>query len=130
MSDATISAMAVARLHEAREAAEHKLCEGETLVGVLPALSPPPDAAAGGLVLAFLIPVIRGVERWHWHRTSRRLATDSRFPLAPRMIVALTDRRLLIWEARRRWRLGAFLGFVTLADDFAKSLAPPVREVP
>jgi len=108
-----------------RDVAEGELQGGEKLVGVMPALSPRPAASAGGLVPAFLIPIIRGVERWHWRRTSRRTAASSRFPLAPRMIVGLTDRRLLMWEARRRWRVGEFLGYVTL-DRVVQADAPTV----
>jgi hypothetical protein len=108
-----------------RETAEAELREGETLVGVLPALSPPPDAGAGGLVPPFLIPIIRAAEGWHWRRATRRRATTSRFPLAPRMIVALTDTRLLVWQARWRWRVGAFLGYVTL-DRVVQADAPTV----
>ena len=36
----------------------------------------------------------------------------SMFPLAPRMFIVLTNRELLIWAARRNWRLGDYLGSV------------------
>jgi len=30
------------------------------------------------------------------------------------MVMALTERRLLIWATGRRWSMGPFIGFVTL----------------
>jgi len=107
------------------DAAEQELHSGETLLGVVPALSPPPEDTVGGLLPAFMIPIISMAERWHWRRTSRRAAVASRFPLAPRMLVGVTDQRMLVWEARRRWRVGDFLGYVTL-DRVVQADAPTV----
>lgn len=93
--------------------AASELRDRESIVALFPALSPP-DEGGSGLVPALLIPVIAAVERWHWRRTAQRLAKQSLFPLAPRMVVALTERRVLIWAAARGWAAGPFIGFVTL----------------
>jgi len=94
-------------------AAASELREGESIVALFPALSPTDDRGSG-LVPALLIPVILAADRWHWRRTAQRLARQSRFPLTPRMAMALTERRLLIWATGRRWSVGPFIGFVTL----------------
>jgi hypothetical protein len=96
-----------------RAAAVDKLRDGESIVALFPALTPPDDGGSG-LVPALLIPLIAAVESWHWRHTARKLARQSLFPLAPRMVVALTERRLLVWTAGRRWSLGPFIGFVTM----------------
>lgn len=110
---------------DAQVAVERELRDGESLVGLVPALAPHPDTGGGGLLPAWVIPVIWAVERWRWHRSSRQLAVASMFPLAPRMFIAATDRRLLIWRSRRRWRFGGFLGYVTL-DRIVRADAPTV----
>jgi hypothetical protein len=95
-----------------REAAAAEVRAGETVLWILPALSP--QERDGGLAITVLILPLMALRRWMWHRSTRAAAKQSLFPLAPRMILALTDRRLLIWSARRRFRLGEFIGFVTL----------------
>jgi len=58
-------------------------------------------------------------------RRLRAQARESIFPLAPRMIIGLTNRRLLIWSVRPGWRLGPFLGYVT-RDRIMQATAPTV----
>jgi hypothetical protein len=59
------------------------------------------------------MPLIMTVEYVLWRRRSRAVGRASLFPLAPRMIIGLTSQRLMIWAARRRWRLGKLLGYVS-----------------
>jgi hypothetical protein len=101
-----------------------ELRDGEQLRAVIPAFAPSPDSGSG-FVPAIMIPVIAVVERWHWRRTTRSTAERSLFPLAPRMLLGLTDRRLLVWSSRRNWRLGNFLGDVAL-DRIVDAQAPTV----
>jgi hypothetical protein len=109
-----------------RAQAEAQLRGGETLRVLLPALTPRPEGGRGLVPVALLVLPINAVQRWQWRRASRTSAKQSIFPLAPRMFVGLTERRLLVW-GRRGARLGPFLGFVTL-DRVVDAAAPTVSE--
>jgi hypothetical protein len=63
---------------------------------------------------AALLPVVAVVERWQDRRSARQTSKTSLFPLAPRMVMGLTNRRILTWTAGRRWSMGSFLGFVPI----------------
>jgi hypothetical protein len=45
-----------------------------------------------------------------WRYRARAASRSAQAPLAPRMIIAFTGRRLVIWAARRGWRLGKVIG--------------------
>jgi len=99
---------------------------GEHLWALITAITPAPDYGSGGLVLlAPLIPVIMAAHLAAWRKHSRAASIRTGFPLAPRMIIGVTDRRLIIWTARRRWRIGASLGSVKL-DRIVAAEAPTV----
>jgi hypothetical protein len=98
-----------------------ELRASEQRLALFPALTP--SDSGGGLAPAELFPLIMAVEHLAWRQRSRAAARTSMFPLAPRMIIGLTDQRLLIWVARRRWRLGAFLGDVP-RDRIVQATAP------
>jgi hypothetical protein len=96
--------------HRAAAAAEVR--DGETVLWIVPALSNyDPDDFYGP---SELMVVFVAMQRWLSKRSARAAAKESLFPLAPRMVLALTDQRLLVWSARRRFRLGEFIGFVSL----------------
>jgi hypothetical protein len=94
-----------------RVAASADLRRGEPLIALFPALTP--SDSEGGLAPVGLIPLIMAVEYLQWRHRNRATGRTSLFPLAPRMIIALTNQRLVIWTARRRWRLGNLLGDVS-----------------
>lgn len=100
-----------------------ELRAGERLLAVFPAVTP--AAEGGGLVPAELAPLVMVAERVWRRRRDRVAAQASIFPLAPRMLVGLTDRRLLIWSAHWRWRPGSYLGYVS-RDRIIQSTAPTV----
>jgi len=96
-------------------AAAADLEPGERLWALVPAITPAPDHGSGGLVvLPPLIPLMMAAQRAAWRKHAHAASVRSGFPLAPRMIIGLTDRRLMIWTARRRWRAGVSLGSVKL----------------
>jgi hypothetical protein len=81
----------------------------ERPVTLFTALIPPPES--GGVVIAGeLAPLVWAV--WHatWRHKTRAASRSADVPLAPRMIIAVTSRRLVIWAASRRWRLGKVVG--------------------
>ncbi|HEY7143700.1 MAG TPA: hypothetical protein VH637_05580 [Streptosporangiaceae bacterium] len=94
---------------------------GEVLLAVFPALTP--ADAGGGLAPAELWPLVLIIEHVMLRRRSRRIARSSMFPLAPRMVMALTDRRLLIRAGRHGWQAGRFLGYVS-RDRIVQATAP------
>jgi hypothetical protein len=114
--------------HWEQALAAAELQPGERLLALVPAITPPPDHGSGGLVLPGLVPLvplIMALQRAAWRKHTRAAATRSVFPLAPRMIIGMTDRRLVIWAARRRWHIGASLGSVWL-DRIIAADAPTV----
>jgi hypothetical protein len=104
-------AVATSFREQALAAARAEVRAGESVFAVFPAATL--EESTGGLAPGELWPLIIAVE--HLIRR-RRDHTDSRaslFPLSPRMIIALSDQRLLIWAARLNWRPGNFLGYVS-----------------
>lgn len=114
-----------ASLSDARQGAVAELRPGEKLERILPAVSPPPDTGSGGLAPALLVPLMTAVAHRQWRRDTHATAARSQFPLAPRMVVALTDERLLVWAASRRWQVRGLLGEVG-RDRIVDAEAPTV----
>jgi hypothetical protein len=89
---------------------------------VLAARIRPPDSC-GRIVLpaAALIPLVRGVSQARQRRKASRLADTSGVPLASRMMLVLTDRRLLVFcpGGRNGHDLGGLLGSVARGDIMA-----------
>jgi hypothetical protein len=88
-----------------------QLRPGEMVEGLFPAATIR-DRGRGLTPLEFL-PLIVAAEYLAQRRRDRRAGRESLFPLQPRMVMALTDQRVLIWAARLRWRPGRFMGYVT-----------------
>lgn len=95
----------------------------EPLLALVPALTP--GGSNGGLAPAELTPLIMLAERIASRRRTRAAARASAFPLAPRMVIGLTGRRLLIWSTRSRWQAGTYLGEVS-RDRIVLSTSPTV----
>jgi hypothetical protein len=95
---------------------------GESVEQVLAARIRPPDSC-GRIVLpaAALIPLVRGVSRARQRRKASRLTDQTGFPLASRMMLVLTDRRLLVFcpGGRNGHDLGGLLGSVARGDIIA-----------
>jgi len=92
-----------------RAAATAGLAPGEQISALFTALIP--DQFADGLVIAAeLAPLIRLIDHAAVRRKARAASRSAQVPLAPRMIIALTSQRLMIWAAHRGWRLGNAIG--------------------
>jgi hypothetical protein len=100
-----------------------ELRPGESALGLFPAATA--DDSGPGFAPAELWPLIIAAEQLMRHRRDRAAARASLFPLGPRMIIALTDQRLLIWAAKLNWRPGRFLGYVS-RDRILQVTAPTV----
>jgi hypothetical protein len=101
--------------------ARSELRPGEMLQAMFPAVSRPADDDR--LRHPLLMIPGRVADRLTLRRRLRRLTKESIFPLAPRMIVGLTTRRIMIWSARPGWRVGPFLGYVS-RDRVLQATAP------
>jgi len=84
---------------------------GESVLALFPAVTL--EESSGGLAPAGLWPMIMAVEHRIRRRRDHAASRASLFPLSSRMIIALSDQRLLIWAARLKWRPGNFLGYVS-----------------
>jgi hypothetical protein len=73
------------------------------------AVTPAPESGVL-LIEAVLAPLAWAVWRAMWSHNVRVASRAAGVPLAPRMIVALTPKRLVIWRATRNWRLGKVSG--------------------
>jgi hypothetical protein len=94
---------------------------GESVEQVLAARIRPPDSC-GRIVLpaAALIPLVRGVSWARQRRRAARLSDRAGFPLASRMMLVLTDRRLLVFcPGGNGHDLGGLLGSVARGDIIA-----------
>jgi hypothetical protein len=111
---------------ECDRAVAAQLRDGEVAGPAIAAILPNPDpGTAYGVSSAFpLLWLLRGVARW---RARRSVQVSTGFPTAPRMVLALSGERLLVWSASRRWRLGEFLGDVPLGTITA-ARAPTVGQ--
>ena len=92
-----------------RAAATARLDPGEQVMAVFGALIPH-QVSIGHLIAPELAPLIRLMDHAVWRHQARTASRSAQVPLAPRMIIAFTGRRLVIWAARRRWRLGKVIG--------------------
>lgn len=76
----------------------------EHLVTLFTALIPPPES--GGVVMAgALVPLVWAARHASWRHAARAAGRAAGIPVAPRMIVAMSARRIVIWRATRGWRL-------------------------
>ena len=81
----------------------------ERPVALFAALVPPPEWG-GQVVDVIFAPLAWAV--WHatWRRSVRAASQAAGVALAPRMVIALTPRRMVVWPASRRWQLGPMAG--------------------
>jgi hypothetical protein len=108
--------------HAFLETIKTELRPGESPLAVFPASTTAEPAE--GLAPAELWPVIIAADRLLRWRRNRAVSRASLFPLSSRMLMGLTDQRLLIWAAGPRWRPGRFLGYV--ARDRILQVTAPV----
>jgi hypothetical protein len=101
--------------------ARSELRRGEALRSIFPALSQ--SAPGGGMMPAELMLAVVAAEHLAHRRRLRAQAKESMFPLASRMIIGLSNQRLLIWSVRPGWRLGSFIGYVA-RDRILQATAP------
>ncbi len=102
--------------------ARSELRRGEVLHAIFPAIT---QSSSGGMMPAELMLAVLAAEHLTHRRRLRAQARESMFPLASRMIIGLSNRRLLIWSVRPGWRLGSFIGYVA-RDRILQATAPTV----
>lgn len=95
----------------------------ERPVALFTALIPPPEWG-GQIIDVILAPLVWAA--WHvtWHRSARAASLAAGVALAPRMVIAVTPRRMVVWQASRRWRLGIMAGELS-RDLIVGATAPP-----
>jgi hypothetical protein len=98
----------------------------ETAEPVLPAIAPNSDPGTA-FGLAFAMPMLWVTRRLSRQRRDRRVLAQSGFPLAQRMVLAVTKDRLLVWSANRRWKPMSFLGALS-RERIVRADAPTVGE--
>jgi hypothetical protein len=103
--------------------AKSELRRGELLQAIFPALSQ--SSSAGGMAPAELMLGVLAADHLTHRRRMRAQARESMFPLASRMIIGLSNQRLLIWSVRPGWRLGSFIGYVA-RDRILQATAPTI----
>jgi hypothetical protein len=70
----------------------------------------PRQVVSGHVIASELVPLMWLLNHVAWRYRARVVSRSSGVPLAPRMIMAFTGRRLVIWAARRGWRPGRVIG--------------------
>ena len=95
----------------------------ERPVALFTALVPPPEWG-GQIVDVIVAPLVWAV--WHatWRRSARAASRAAGVALAPRMVIALTPRRMVVWQASRRWQVGTMAGELP-RDLIVGATAPP-----
>lgn len=91
---------------------------GEPVEGIFTAVMPG-EERGGGLAFGGLWPVVMAVEYAMRRSSVRETVQTVGVPLARRMIIALTPRRMVIGQADRRWRLRMIMGDLP-RDQIAK----------
>jgi hypothetical protein len=104
-------AVATSLREKALAAVQAEVRPGESVLALIPAITL--EESSGGLAPAALWPLIMAVEHLIRRRRDHEASRASLFPLSSRMIIALSDQRLMIWAARLNWRPGSFLGYVS-----------------
>lgn len=104
-----------------------RLAPGEELEAWFGATTARPDNDGRGFVMeAALVPLLWAVDYLTWLYTTRKASRASGVPLARRMIIAVTSRRLLIHKSSRRWTLGDLAGEIPREQVTAVTIYGPV----
>ena len=82
---------------------------GERPTVLFTAVNPSPESR-GLIVTSGLVPLFWAARRVARERAARAVGREAGVPVAPRMIIALTPSRMVIWRAARGWRLGELSG--------------------
>jgi hypothetical protein len=101
----------------------HEIPAGARVFRAIPP-NPDPGSAFGLTVAMPLLWAYRRVSRRRHHRVAHE---RSGLPLARRMLLAVTDDRVLVWSASKAWRLQAFLGEVA-RSQIRQATAPTVGQ--
>ncbi|HVV76245.1 MAG TPA: hypothetical protein VHC43_09440 [Mycobacteriales bacterium] len=86
-----------------RAAVDSQLRPSESLRFIASARTKPGDTG-GGLTLMPLGTLYRWAHRYFENASAKRASSNHSFPLRRRMIWAVTDRRIIVWELARRPR--------------------------
>jgi hypothetical protein len=100
---------------------------GESLRRVFHVIIPPPSGGVAWGDAAVVVPLVRIVGRVMWNRAAAAAQEEVGIGLRPRMLWALTDRRILLFSALKRWQLGEPLGAIA-RTDVVGATAPTVGQ--
>lgn len=99
----------------------------ESLRRVFHVIIPPPSGGVAWGDAAVVVPLVRIVGRVMWNRAAAAAQQEVGIDLRPRMLWALTDRRILLFSALKRWQLGEPLGAIARTEVVAAT-APTVGQ--
>jgi hypothetical protein len=100
---------------------------GESLRRVFHVIIPPPSGGVAWGDAAIVVPLVRIVGRVMWNRAAVAAQENVGVDLRPRMLWALTDQRILLFSALKRWELGESLGAIA-RTEVVGATAPTVGQ--
>jgi hypothetical protein len=102
------------------------LNDGEDLEATSSALMPR-SGGGRGVMPAALVPLAIAVRRWERRRERQRITGASPVTLAPKMIMAITNTRLVFFRAGRQWKPEELLSSLP-RDEIRGAKAPTVGD--
>jgi hypothetical protein len=99
----------------------------ESLRRVFHVILPGPNAGVAWGDAAVVVPLVRIVGRVMRNRAAAAAQEDVGIGLRPRMLWALTDQRILLFSALKRWELGEPLGAIA-RTEVVGATAPTVGQ--
>jgi hypothetical protein len=99
----------------------------ESLRRVFHVIIPPPSGGVAWGDAAVIVPLARIVGRVMWNRAAAAAQQEAGIGLRPRMLWGLTDQRVLLFSALKRWELGEPLGAIA-RTDVVGATAPTVGQ--
>jgi hypothetical protein len=99
----------------------------ESLRAVFHVIVPVPTAGTAWDPAAIVVPLVMIVRKVMWNRAAAVAQEAVGIGLRPRMLWALTDQRILLFGADKRWELGEQLGAIAMSEVLGAT-APTVGQ--
>ena len=115
--------MARSQGDDVRRAIDAELQPGEVFRVVFPVLIPPPNVGGGWGEAAVIVPLFWAVRKSMWRRAAASVQAQVGIPLRRRMLWGTTDRRVLIFAAGARWKVGPLIASID-RSDVIRAVAP------
>ena len=106
---AAILAAVKKQAHTAREQIAAHVRADESLLCVFAVILPRPSAGTAWGDAAIVVPLVTIVSKVMWNRTAAAAQHKVGIGVRTRMVWALTDQRILLFSALKRWQLGEWL---------------------